>query len=94
MLVDLDGRERVRLTCKGKGCKFKTRRRKAGRRADSLILDKQVRGARLRPGARLIVRVRRADRVRKTFTFTMRAKRSPKQRIRCNAPGAGKVARC
>ena len=34
--------------------------RKAGRRADSLILDKQVRGARLRPGARLIVRVTRA----------------------------------
>ena len=48
-LVDLDGGERVRPRCHGRGCKFKTRRRKAGRRADSLILDKQVRGQRLRP---------------------------------------------
>ena len=94
VLVDLDGGERIRLTCRGRGCGFKTRRRKAGRRADSLILDKQVRGQRLRPGARLSVRITRADGVRKTVTFTARANRSPKQRTRCKAPGDGRVARC
>jgi Ca2+-binding RTX toxin-like protein len=94
VLVDLDGGERIRVSCRGEGCRFKSRRHKAGRRADALILDEQVRGQNLRPGARLIVRVTRADRVRKTFTFTMRANRSPKQAIRCDAPGNGRVARC
>jgi hypothetical protein len=94
VLVDLDGGERVRIGCKGAGCRFKTRRRKAGRRAESLILDKQVRGQRLRPGARISVRITRADGVRKTITFTARANRPPKQRTRCDAPGDGKVARC
>jgi Putative metal-binding motif/RTX calcium-binding nonapeptide repeat (4 copies) len=96
VLVDLDGRERVRLRCnsKRKGCEFKTRKRRAGRRADSLILDKQVRGQRLRKGARLSVRITRADGVRKTVTFTMRPNRAPKQKTRCKAPRNGRVARC
>ena len=94
VLVDLDGGERVRLRCRGTGCRFKTRRRRAGRGAESLILDKQVRGQRLRPGARIIVTITRADGVRKTFTFTARANKPPKQRTRCDAPGDGKVARC
>jgi hypothetical protein len=94
VLVDLDGGERIRLTCKGKGCKFKSRKRRAGRRADSLILDKQVRGQRLRPGATLTVQIRRADGVRKIVAFTARANKPPKQRTRCRAPGGGRVARC
>jgi hypothetical protein len=94
VLVDLDGGERIKLTCRGKGCKFKTRRKRAGRRADSLILDKQVRGTKLRPGDRLTVQMRRADRVRKIVTFVARANKPPKQRTRCAAPAGGRVARC
>jgi Putative metal-binding motif/RTX calcium-binding nonapeptide repeat (4 copies) len=94
VLVDLEGRERVRVTCKGKGCKFKPRRARAGRRADVLILDKQVRGLRLRPGMRVIVRITRRDRVRKIVTFTARANKPPKQRRRCVAPRGGRVASC
>jgi Ca2+-binding RTX toxin-like protein len=94
VLVDLEGRERVRITCKRKGCKFKARRARAGRRAVSLILDKQVRGLRMQPGQQLIVRVTRGDGVRKFFTFTARANKPPKQRTRCSAPGGGRVARC
>jgi hypothetical protein len=94
VLVDLEGRERVRITCKRKGCRFKARRARAGRRAVSLILDRQVRGLRMQPGAQLIVRVTRRDGVRKLFTFTARAGKPPKQRTRCRAPRGGRVARC
>ncbi len=94
VLVDLDGRERVRITCKGKGCERKTRRARAGKRAESLILDRLVRGQRLRPGAKLAVRITRRDGVRKTVSFTARSGRSPKQRTRCAAPAGGRVARC
>jgi hypothetical protein len=94
VLVDLDGRERVRITCKGPGCGFKVKRARAGRRAVSLILDRLVRGQRLRPGARLAVRVTRRDGVKKTVTFTVRAGRFPTQKTACTAPGDGKVARC
>jgi hypothetical protein len=94
VLVDLDGGERIKLTCRGKGCKFKTRRKRAGRRAESFILDRQVRGSRLRPGDRLTVQMRRADGVRKTVTFVARANKPPKQQTRCSAPQGGKVARC
>ena len=94
VLVDLDGRERVLVSCKGAGCPRKPRRARAGKRAESLILDRLVRGARLQPGARLTVRITRRDRVRKIVTFTMRAGKSPKQRTRCRAPRGGRVARC
>jgi Ca2+-binding RTX toxin-like protein len=94
VLVDLDGRERVRVTCKGKGCKLKPRRARAGRKADVLILDKQVRGLRMRPGMRLIVQMTRRDDVRKIVTFTARANKPPKQSARCVAPGGGRVAQC
>jgi hypothetical protein len=94
VLVDLDGGERVTITCKGKGCKFKSRNRRAGRRADSLILDKDVRGQRLRSGASLAVAITRADRVRKTVTFTMRRGRAPTQRTRCTPPPGGQLGRC
>ena len=94
VLVDLDGRERVRITCKGKGCRRGTRNARAGKKAESLILDKLVRGQRLQPGAKLTVRITRRDRVRKTVTFTARAGRSPKQRTACKAPNGGRVARC
>jgi hypothetical protein len=94
VLVDLEGRERVRVSCKGPGCTFKTRRARAGRKAESLILDRLVRGLKLRPGAKLTVRLTRRDKVRKTVTFTARAGKFPKQKTRCSAPRNGRVARC
>jgi hypothetical protein len=94
VLVDLEGRERVRITCKGPGCAFKTKRARAGRRAESLILDRLVRGTKLRPGAKLTVRMTRRDGVRKTVTFTARAGKFPRQKTACKAPRNGRVARC
>ena len=94
VLVDLDGSERVLVTCKGPGCPRKPRRARAGKKAESLILDRLVRGRTLQPGAKLTVRITRRDRVRKIVTFTVRAGQSPKQRTRCRAPRGGKVARC
>jgi hypothetical protein len=67
---------------------------RAGRRAVSLILDKQVRGLRMRPGAQLVVQLTRRDGVRKVFTFTARANKPPKQTRRCVAPRRGGVASC
>ena len=95
VLVDLDGRERVRITCKGKGCTRKTRRARAGKRAESLILDRLVRGQRLRPGAQLAVRITRRDGVRKIVTLH-RAVRQVAEAARPAAwrPAGGRVARC
>lgn len=94
VLVDLEGRERVRITCKGPGCSFKSKRTRAGKKAEALILDKRVRGLKLRPGAKLAVRMKRRDGVAKIVTFTARSGRFPKQKTRCDAPNGGKVARC
>jgi hypothetical protein len=94
VLVDLEGRERVRITCKGPGCRFKTKRARAGKRAEALILDRRVRGMKLAPGARLAVRMTRRDGVAKTVTFVARSGRFPKQTTRCHAPNGGRVARC
>ena len=93
-LVDLDGRERVRIACRGTGCGRRLRRVRAPRRADSLILDRHVSGQRLAPGAVLTVMVRRRDGVRKTFRFRMRANAAPRQRVGCRTPRGGRVARC
>ena len=86
VLVDLDGRERVRLTCRATAAASRRGARTAGAKAESLILDRQVRGQRLRPGARLTVRITRADGVRKLVTFTMRKGKAPRSKTRCKAP--------
>ena len=84
--------ERIRIRCTGGGCPFAKRTirvRAAGRRD----LAKQLRGARLRGGAVLTIRVTARNGVAKQFTFTFRKGAAPIFLVRCAAPGSG-LRRC
>ena len=82
----------VRLTCTGGGCPFKNRRIHVKKRG-KLDVQRPLRGARLRGGARLTVRVTAPNRVAKQFAFTFRRGAAPIFLIRCKAPGTG-LRRC
>ena len=94
IIADLDGGERIVVTCRGPGCRFERKRARARRGADRAQLDRFVKGMRLRPGARLRATVTRADRVKRVLTATMRAGTTPKRAARCIAPPRRKVAGC
>ena len=77
----------------GAGLPLQGQRARRRQRAESLILDKHVRGSSCAP-ARGSPCGHPPRRRRKTVTFTARAGRFPKQKTRCDAPRGGKVARC
>ena len=82
----------VRLSCRGGGCPFKSRRLKVKRKG-RLDIARPLRGRRLRGGARLTIRVTAPNGVAKQFAFTFRRGAAPIFLIRCAAPGAG-LRRC
>jgi hypothetical protein len=89
----LAGPERVKLGCKGKGCRRQANRTiaKHGRR---LNLTRFVKGMTLHPKARLSVVMTRPGFVGRTVTYTMIKGRDPRKTIRCRAPGAKKTTAC
>ena len=62
----------------------------------TLNLTKYVAGVRLRPGARLEVRIAHEGRISRIYTFQMLASKSgvPRQVRRCQAPGEKKSRTC
>ena len=94
VVADLEGGERIAVTCRGPGCEFKRKRARARRRATRMQLDRFVRGMRLGAGARLRVTVTRADGVKRLLTARMRADAPPRRSARCVAPPRTKVAGC
>ena len=95
-VLDLRGRETVRLKCLGRGCRRgvdRSVRVRSGKRA--LNLTRAVKGMRLRPGARIRVAVSRRNHVARVFTFKMTAKGKgvPKRKRQCRPPG-GKRGPC
>jgi hypothetical protein len=85
--ADLDGGERVTVRCKGKGCPRKAIRKRAGKRADHVTIERGLRGRVLAGGSVLRLGIRRADGVVKTIRFTIRAGNAPKRAVSCSAPG-------
>ena len=83
---------RVRLKCKGRGCPFKTRKRKVRKRG-RLNIARPFDDARLRRGAMLTIRVTARNGVAKQFAFTFRRGAAPIFLIRCSEPGTG-LRRC
>jgi hypothetical protein len=84
--------QRISLRCSGGGCRFAKQGikvRKSGRRE----LAGKLGGARLRGGAKLVVRVTARNGVAKQFAFTFRHGAAPIFLVRCAAPGAG-LRRC
>jgi hypothetical protein len=84
----------IRMTCTGRGCRFKSKTRKVGKDARRVDLSSLVRTSRLRPGARLEVRVTKRATVGIMRRLTMRARRRPIQADLCLPPGTTKPARC
>lgn len=88
----LAGGESVKVTCKGRGCKFKSRTRKAKR--GTLKLDSLFAGRSLRNGARVVVRVTKANMVGTSVAITARRGAKPKIVRRCLRPGAKNPSVC
>jgi streptogramin lyase len=82
----LAGGETVKVTCKGRGCKFKSRTRKAKRGA--MKLESLFKGRALRPGARVVVRVTKAATIGSSVSITARRSGKPSVVRRCVRPGA------
>lgn len=89
----LVGPEKVRLSCKGKGCRKRANRtiKKHGKK---LSLSKYVKGMTLAPKAVLTVTVSRPGYVSRIFRYTMVKFRDPKKSTRCLAPGKKKSTAC
>jgi hypothetical protein len=84
----------IRLRCSGRGCPFTTRTRTVAKLTPRLDLTKLVRGAKLRSGAELQVRVTRGDRIGTMATFGVRDRRRPRRIARCLYPGDERPAAC
>ena len=86
---------RVTLGCAGKGCPFRrARTRTVPRDLAPVALQGRFRGARLRPGTRVTVRITAAGTIGRTFTYTMQRLALPATRIVCRAPGARRGTPC
>lgn len=86
--------DRLRLSCRGGGCTFKTKSISVKKRARKLSLLKHVRGMKLRSGAVVQLRVTRPGTIGRVRTWKVRAPKIPKITDRCVQPGAKKLIRC
>ncbi|MDA0173786.1 MopE-related protein [Solirubrobacter taibaiensis] len=75
---DIPANATVELVCSGRGCPFKARKVAVARGAKSLDLLAKLKRAKLRPGAKLTVRITAPGSVGKALRFTIRAGRTPK----------------
>jgi hypothetical protein len=95
-VLDLQGREVIRLSCSGGGCrKSMNATVRVGKGKRGVNLAKRVRGARLKRGARINVRISRPGHVAKIFRYTMRGGNlGPRRQRFCQAPGQKKPRAC
>jgi DNA-binding beta-propeller fold protein YncE len=82
----------VQVRCKGRGCPFKHRSFRA--RDGRANASKEVRRGKLRPRARIQVRITKPGAIGKVVIYKVARKGLPKGRIRCLPPGAAKPAAC
>jgi hypothetical protein len=83
---------RVELRCRGRGCP--TRRAVTRRGVRTTSFTKLFRGRRLRPGARIELRVLAPGRVGQIVRYRVRAGRRPAADTLCLVPGATRVEDC
>jgi len=91
--VQLTGGERIRLRCRGRGCRFKSKRLTV-RKAGSRNMTKLVRKARFRRGATLEAFITKPGTVGRYRKLKFRAAKPPRLIKRCLQPGAKKPSRC
>lgn len=86
---------KVLVGCKGGGCPFKSKRFTA--RRSRVQLSNLFRKAKLKPGAKLEVRLTRSNETGKVFRYVTRAgnpAKAPKKIVLCLPPGVSKPSRC
>lgn len=84
----------IRLRCTGPGCQFKSKRISVKQARAKLSLRRHVRGAQLRPGARLRVSVTLPLTIGIDTTLTVRKRKNPARRDACLLPDASRPSRC
>ena len=90
---DIPSGGKVTMRCKGKGCPFKRKTAKGKRGVAKL--GKHFKGAKLKPGTTLEVRVTAPGMVGKVVRYTFRSNRKlPSSTRRCLPPGASKPVAC
>ena len=83
----------VELRCRGRGCPG-ARKVVAVSKSGRADVHRVLRRHRLRPGARLELRVTRADMIGKVVRFHVRRGHTPSWQVLCLPPGAVSPARC
>ena len=86
--------DRVRLRCKGRGCKVGTKVVSVAKNGPRVSLSRHVVGARMRPGASIEVRITRPGTIGKSVKYTVRSNKKPRRRERCLPPGATAPVKC
>jgi len=87
---------KVRVSCKGgrkQGCSFRKKSVRANAKG-AVSLTKRFKGARLKPGAIVEVRISVPAAVAKVLRIRIRAKQAPKRTTLCLRPGAKKPGGC
>jgi hypothetical protein len=83
------------VRCKGRGCAFhKAKRRKVRRDLAPVRLDPFFGRGRLRPGARVTIRVTASGTIGRTYTYRIVDDAAPSTRILCRAPSAKRSKPC
>ena len=86
--------DELKLTCKGRGCERKRKTVRVQKDARKLSMLKYLKGARLRKGAVVRLRVTRPATIGRVNTWRIRAPKTPKLVRRCVYPGAKQLSRC
>jgi hypothetical protein len=84
----------IRAACKGKGCKRKRMRVAVAKNGAGVSLTRLVKGAKLKPGARIEIRITRPGSLGRFRRFTIRSGKVPRQTRRCLVPGSAKPVKC
>jgi hypothetical protein len=86
--------DRLRLTCKGPGCEMSKKTIKVRKKARKLSLLRHLKGAKLRKGAVVELRITHAGTIGRVGKWQIRAPKTPKSTRACLRPGAKKPSRC
>ena len=84
----------VRLTCREGGCPLRSKTIRVKRDRKQLPLIRRFRGAKLRRGAVVTLRVTRPETVGRFVSWKMRSPKLPKRRDACLPPGAKRPQAC
>jgi hypothetical protein len=86
--------DRLRLTCKGPGCEMGKKTIKVRKKARKLSLLRYLKGAKLRKGAVVQLRITRPETIGRVGKWQIRAPKTPKSTRACLRPGAKQPSRC